>query len=248
MTPLFKPNFLRHNTLPSTNSELRRLLKNKDLSEGSIVMCQNQNNGRGQGSNSWESQANKNLTFSILLRPIFLEPHLQFYISKIISLAIVDTLSEYICGITIKWPNDIYIGDKKIAGILIENSIMGAQLDYSIVGIGLNVNQTVFVTDAPNPISLKIISASDFNLEKILNTTIKHIQLRYQQLMKYKLDEINKSYFGLLYRNIGKHPYRDDKETFMASIKGVSEMGMLILKDSSGKQREYAFKEVEFVI
>ncbi|MCU4173771.1 biotin--[acetyl-CoA-carboxylase] ligase [Carboxylicivirga sp. N1Y90] len=248
MTSYFEPNYIRYDELPSTNTELKKLIDTKDVREGTVVICRNQNDGKGQANNSWESEKGKNLTFSLLLRPNFLEPHKQFYVSKIISLAIIDALSEFICGITVKWPNDIYIGDKKIAGILIENSIMGAQLDYCIIGIGLNVNQTVFTSDAPNPVSLKSISLTEFDLDKVLDSILKHIQIRYKQLQSEDLDSINSTYFSLLYRNIGKHLFKDEQETFKASIKGVDEMGLLTLKDTSGQMREYAFKEVQFII
>jgi len=249
MTPLlFEPSYLHYNELSSTNTELKKLIDNQNINEGSVVICQDQNSGKGQGSNTWESEKGKNLTFSLLLRPNFLEPHKQFYISKIISIAIIDALSDFICGITIKWPNDIYIGDKKIAGILIENSIMGAQLDYSIIGIGLNVNQTRFTSAAPNPVSLKSISLTEFDLDKVLDSILRHIQIRYKQLQSEDLGNINSTYFSLLYRNIGKHLFKDERETFKASIKGVNEMGLLTLKDTSGQMREYAFKEVQFIL
>ncbi len=243
----FTPQYIQYDNLASTNEELKRLLKQKQFKEGTVVITNYQNAGKGQAGNSWESEKDKNLTLSLLLRPHFIEPANQFYISKMVSLALIDTIREFLCGITIKWPNDIYIGDKKVAGILIENSIMGPHIDYCIVGIGLNVNQTEFVSDAPNPISLKQLGQFDYDLEKVKSSLIKHLQKRYKQLQEENEDEINKSYFGLLYRNIGKHPFKDEDGIFRASIKGVNELGMLTLKDDEGQYREYAFKELEFL-
>ncbi|MBS2096882.1 biotin--[acetyl-CoA-carboxylase] ligase [Carboxylicivirga linearis] len=247
MTHNFEKTYIRYNELPSTNEEMKQVLGRHQLDEGIIITTSHQVAGKGQAGNTWESEKGKNLTFSLLLRPDFLEPHKQFYISKIVSLGLIDTIREFLCGITIKWPNDIYIGDKKLAGILIENSILGPHLDYCIIGIGLNVNQTNFVSDAPNPVSLKGISMTDFDLDELLDKIINHIQKRYNQLKQGMEKDIDHEYFSLLYRNIGKHPFKDENGYFRASIKSVNEMGLLTLKDEEGSLREYAFKEVEFV-
>lgn len=247
MTPSFKPAFICYEQLASTNQEMKQLLTQKHLEEGTIIITQYQNAGRGQAGNTWESEKEKNLTFSLLLRPTFLEPHKQFYISKIISLAIIDTIHELTRGISIKWPNDIYIDDKKLAGILIENSIIGSQLDYCIIGIGLNVNQVKFLSDAPNPVSLKTITHTNHNLTKLVEKLIKNIQTRYDELYKGKEENIDNNYFRLLYRNSGIHTFKDQSGQFKASIKSINPMGMLTLEDENGKLREYAFKEVEFV-
>ncbi|MCU4155260.1 biotin--[acetyl-CoA-carboxylase] ligase [Carboxylicivirga sp. A043] len=243
------PAFLVYPELESTNTELKRLLNEKKLPEYSVVITPHQTAGRGQVGNGWESELNKNLTFSLLLRPTFLEPHLQFYISKIISLAIVDTIKQVAeIEACIKWPNDIYVNDSKICGILIENSILGSQLDYCIAGIGLNVSQEHFTSDAPNPISLKQLTSKDFNLELVLEQLLENIEQRYHQLEINRLDLINNDYFNAIYRKNGYHAFRDEKGEFEACIDTINEMGLLTLVDKSGKQREYAFKEVSFVI
>nr|WP_319400293.1 biotin--[acetyl-CoA-carboxylase] ligase [uncultured Carboxylicivirga sp.] len=248
MTHIFTPHYIQHAELKSTNEEMKQQLTHESLEEGTVIITNHQYAGRGQVGNSWESEIGKNLTFSLLLRPHFIEPHKQFYISKIVSLGLIDTLREFICGVTIKWPNDIYIGDKKLAGILIENSIMGPRLDYCIIGIGLNVNQTEFTSNAPNPVSLKNISMTDFNLVEVLDKLINHIEQRYIQLYEGLEAEIDREYFSLLYRNIGKHLFKDENGTFKASIKSVNEMGLLTLLDEEGLHREYAFKEVSFIM
>ncbi len=243
------PDFLVYPQLGSTNSEMKQLLSERQLAENSVVVTTHQTAGRGQIGNSWESEANQNLTFSLLLRPTFLAPHLQFYISKAVSLALVDTIKQIAkLEATIKWPNDIYINDSKVAGILIENSILGTQLDYCIVGIGLNVNQDKFVSDAPNPISLKQASSKDFNLETLLEQLLENIEHQYHNLETHRLSLIDKLYFDCLYRKDGFHSYRDEQGDFEAAIHGISEMGLLTLIDRKDKKREYAFKEVSFVI
>jgi BirA family biotin operon repressor/biotin-[acetyl-CoA-carboxylase] ligase len=249
MMTYLKPEFIVYPQLGSTNSEMKRLLSKSHLAENTVVITTHQTAGRGQTGNSWESEANQNLTFSLLLRPHFLAPHLQFYISKIISLALVDTIKQTTkLDASIKWPNDIYINDSKVAGILIENSILGHRLDYSIVGIGLNVNQEQFVSDAPNPISIKQASGIHLELEGLLERLLENIEHQYHQLETNRLSLIDRQYINSLYRKDGFHSYRDEQGTFEAAIHNIGEMGLMTLIDTEGKKREYAFKEVSFVI
>ncbi|MCG8581215.1 MAG: biotin--[acetyl-CoA-carboxylase] ligase [Bacteroidales bacterium] len=243
------PEFLVYPELESTNTELKRLLSNNNLSEYSVVITPHQTAGRGQVGNGWESELNKNLTFSLLLRPSFLAPHLQFYISKIISLAITDTIKQLAnIEACIKWPNDIYVGDSKVCGILIENSILGAHLDYCIAGIGLNINQDEFKSDAPNPASLKQLTGKDYNIELTLELLLENIQQRYHELEVNRLELINKDYFNALYRKNGIHSFNDEHGEFMAYIDSINEMGLMTLIDTEGSKRQYAFKEVSFVV
>lgn len=243
------PDFLVYTELGSTNTELKRLLNERKLAEHSVVITNHQTAGKGQVGNKWESEQNSNLTFSLLLKPTFLAPHLQFYISKAVSLALIDTIKQVSQqDATIKWPNDIYINDSKVAGILIENSILGSALDYCIVGIGLNVNQEAFISDAPNPISLKQLTGQHFELELLLELLLDNINERYHQLETHRMALINDDYLTNLYRKEGTYSYRDDKETFEAQIASVNEMGLLTLVDTNKQKREYAFKEVQFVM
>ncbi|MBS2210652.1 biotin--[acetyl-CoA-carboxylase] ligase [Carboxylicivirga mesophila] len=243
------PDFLVYPELGSTNTELKRLLSERELAEHSVVITNYQTAGKGQVGNKWESEPNSNLTFSLLLKPTFLAPHLQFYISKAVSLALIDTIKQVSQqDATIKWPNDIYVNDSKVAGILIENSILGSALDYCIVGIGLNVNQEVFVSDAPNPVSLKQLTGQHFELEQVLELLLDNIIERYHQLETHRMALINDDYLTNLYRKEGTYSYRDDKETFEAQIASVNEMGLLTLVDTKKQKREYAFKEVQFVM
>ena len=149
-----KFNIQHINQCDSTNAYLQRLVAETDAPEGTVVSTSFQTNGRGQLSNMWEAEDGKNILCSILLRPTSLPIKSQFLISQAISVAIVDVLNSYLDGFFIKWPNDIYYKEDKIAGILIENTLSSAGISTCIIGLGLNVNQQTFRSDAPNPISL----------------------------------------------------------------------------------------------
>jgi BirA family biotin operon repressor/biotin-[acetyl-CoA-carboxylase] ligase len=149
-------NFIHLPSVGSTNSEMLRRLEAKEmLEEGTVLWTKRQTEGRGQTGNSWESEADKNISFSMLLHPVWLSPAKQFVLSETAALAIVETLEEYFPGFSIKWPNDIYHDDRKIAGMLIENRIVGTRLQDSVIGIGININQMDFLSSAPNPVSLR---------------------------------------------------------------------------------------------
>ncbi len=233
--------------LTSTNDKLNELLKETDLQEFSIVFTPSQTAGRGQAGNMWESEKGKNLTISILLKPIFLEPQNQFYISKIISLAIVDTLKELNIHSSIKWPNDIYVGNQKIAGILIENRIMGSSVSDSVAGIGLNVNQSKFLSDAKNPVSVYNILNEKQDIDEMLDSLINNLYKWYDVLMNGELKQIDKTYFNQLYRNTGFYKFKDSSGVFSAKISDIESTGILVLRDVDGKKRKYVFKEVEFM-
>ena len=233
--------------LASTNDKLTELIKESDLPEFSVVITQNQTAGKGQAGNSWESEKGKNITLSILLRPLFLEPQNQFYISKIVSLAIVDTLDNLSIQSTIKWPNDIYVDDKKIAGILIENSIMGNSISNSIIGIGLSVNQERFISEAKNPVSVYNILNEAKNIEDILDTLLHNLLKSYTALINNELENIDNEYFKRLYRKEGFYRFKDARGVFSAEISEIEFSGILVLTDSHGQIRKYAFKEVEFL-
>ena len=145
-------NLLFFENLPSTNTHTAYLLKKKNLPEGTIVYTNYQSAGRGQTGNSWDSEDSKNLLIRIILFPSFVNPADQFYISMTISLGICDFLRRYIPVCSIKLPNDIYVNNDKIAGILLESSIIDDQIEYTIAGIGLNINQERFLSTVPNPV------------------------------------------------------------------------------------------------
>ncbi len=244
---LFCPNLLiRKNELHSTNDFALELLKTQKPLAGTVVLALSQTKGRGQRTNVWESESGKNLTISIILTPKFLPiPH-QFQISCVISLGVYDYLREYLEDVSIKWPNDIYVGDEKIAGILIEHSIMGSTLSHSICGLGLNINQNKFISDAPNPTSLAICTKREFNLDEELTKLLICIENRYFELEDGKSDELEKNYLESMYWMNEKHQFSDENGQFEGEIIGITEYGQLRIK-AMGEERIYNFKEVSFI-
>lgn len=236
------------NEVESTNNYANQLVLSKAAEHGTVVLAQYQKKGKGQQGNSWESEPGKNLLASIILFPGFLSAAKQFYLSKIASLAIVDFLKTVTIDIAIKWPNDIYFQHKKIAGILIENSIKGQNLSASIIGIGLNLNQEIFLSDAPNPVSLKQISRNDFDIEMVANAITENLKRWYYKLQIGEFDEIDKSYLKLLFRANEWAEFAEKGISFEAKITGIGKFGQLILKKKDGTFSEFIFKEVEFVI
>jgi len=236
----------RIDELGSSNNYAATQLLTKRLPEGIVFVANSQVDGRGQVSNRWESEPNKNLTFSILLYPDFLEIMKQFEISKTISLGVVDFLKELTDHVSIKWPNDIYIGAKKAAGILIENSIRIDKISSCIVGIGLNINQQLFVSDAPNPVSLTQLTGLTYNLEEALSQLCQKIDARYHQLRKGDFRQIDEDYIEMLYQLGNWYNYSDENGDFEGLIIGVDQIGRLMIETRDGIIKKYHFKEVVF--
>ena len=230
----------------STNNYAAAQLLTKRPPEGTVFITDSQIDGRGQHSNKWESEPYKNLTFSILLYPKFLEIIKQFEISKAISLGVTDYLKELTDQVSIKWPNDIYIGNRKVAGILIENSVCGNKISSCIVGIGLNINQLVFTGDAPNPVSMIQITGQVYDLDEALSNLCLKIDARYQQLLNGKFSQIDEDYIEGLFRRDIWLPYADETGDFEGRILGVDQIGQLKIETRSGIVRKYQFKEVAF--
>ncbi|MDA3890653.1 MAG: biotin--[acetyl-CoA-carboxylase] ligase [Salinivirgaceae bacterium] len=234
--------------LASTNDYLKNIIAEQDTAEGFVILAKHQIDGRGQGENKWESEKNKNLTFSLLLRPSFLPAGDMFMISKTVALGILDYLNSLDKNFSIKWPNDFYFGDKKIGGILIENQLLGCCLNYSFIGIGLNINQVTFLSNAPNPISLKNILNKELEIGTCLNDLLASVNKWYDYLKDGLFDKINKQYFVNLYRNEGYYKYKTENDKFSAKIISVESDGKLNLKTTEGKLRSFYFKEVEFML
>ncbi len=233
------------NVVDSTNSYASELPPG--MPEGSIVWALNQIKGRGQGNNRWESEPGKNLTFSIILYPTFLKAADQFYISKVISLAVADLLALFADRVSIKWPNDIYVGDKKIAGIIIENSVEISNIKQSIVGIGINLNQKIFSSDAPNPLSLAQITGKDYDLKEMLEKLCDLIEYRYRFIKDNDFQTIDNDYVSVLYRFNESANYLADGKAFKARIIEVEPSGVLVVRDNNGIIRKFLHKEVEYV-
>jgi BirA family biotin operon repressor/biotin-[acetyl-CoA-carboxylase] ligase len=236
------------NEVESTNNYANHLIVSKEAEEGTVVLAHYQKKGRGQRGNYWESEAKMNLLASIILFPEFLPAEKQFFISKIVSLAICEFLTTKTGDVTIKWPNDIYVGNKKIAGILIENAVKGKCLFSSVLGIGLNLNQEVFVSDTPNPVSLKQLTGGTYNIEQVLDEICILISAGYEKLKSGDFGTINSDYFSNLFRKETWSKYKKGETEFEARIKGIGEYGQLILEERNGNISAFMFKEVEFVI
>ena len=235
----------------STNNHLRRMLDEGYRSKGlTVVSTDDQYAGRGQQGNSWESEPGKNLSFSFLVHPAFVPASAQFILSQTMALSILRVLKAADrCGdgrFTVKWPNDIYSGDLKIGGTLIECDLQGKSISNCIIGNGLNVNQEVFYSDAPNPVSLKQLFGTDFNREQLLESIINDFASRYEQMESSEWTQTRREYTDNLYRREGYHPYADASGQFMARIVEIEESGHLILQDENSHMRRYAFKEVSF--
>lgn len=232
----------------STNNYASRLISDGKATNGSLVLSTYQKSGRGQRGNSWESAPGKNMLASIVLFPRFLPPGKQFYLSKSVSLALVEWLSRKATNVTIKWPNDIYVGNRKIAGILIETTILGNRFHSAVAGIGLNLNQEKFSPELGNPVSLKMLTGKDFD------ATETALQLRdifmewYNKLESGYISEIDTAYHKNLFRMNKWAFFQRDGKRFEARILGTGEYGHLIMEDRSGDQSAWMFKEIEFVI
>lgn len=238
---------VRLNSVDSTNNYANTQLKDNELIEGTVFLAYEQSGGRGQMKNSWESEPGSNLTFSIVLFPDFLDIRSQFMLSKVVTLGIHSALNNYVDRLSIKWPNDIYAGNGKLGGILIENSIMNSCIKSSVIGIGINVNQTRFFSDAPNPVSLSMLANKKFDNELLLSEILSGIDFYYSLLKQDEEERINSEFISVLYRFNEKHWFKDEQGRFKGEIVGINKTGQLMIKKSNEKIMEYHFKEVEFL-
>lgn len=234
----------------STNKKTKELLENHDLKEGTFVLTHDQYAGKGYSKNTWESEPGKNITGSLILKPFFLEPHRQFLLTKVLSLAIKESISYFTDQkqtVSIKWPNDIYVNDKKIAGILVENSILGNHILNSICGIGINVNQEVFNGEIPNPVSLKMITNTGIEVNDVIASVSMAAQKWYNLLKAGKTEIINDTYFLSLYRLNKPARYRKQYHEFTGILKGTDDYGRLLIENETGVTEAYDFKEISFM-
>ncbi|MCU0473099.1 MAG: biotin--[acetyl-CoA-carboxylase] ligase [Bacteroidales bacterium] len=238
---------LFYEDLPSTNTQASRLLKEKVQQEGTVVYTDFQTAGRGQTGNKWESGKGKNLLFSIMLYPDTILPEDQFMISMSVSLGICDFLDSHLEGATIKWPNDNYVKNDKIAGILIENSIMGDKIESCVTGIGLNINQVTFPTEIPNAVSLKKVTGKEYTPDQCLNEVLSRLDFRYRQLLYDDRAMIRSEYVSRLYRLNEWHLFRRKGSIFSGRITDVLSSGKLIIEENTGKMSEFGFREIEYV-
>ena len=232
-------------TTASTNDDAR----NEKYCEGDVVWADFQTAGRGQRGHEWHSRKGENLTFSVVLEPTFVPIAEQFSVSEVVALSLVDMLAEYGIESRIKWTNDIYVGDKKLVGILIEHSLASTALRRTIVGVGINVNQIEFDPSIPNPVSMTQLLGKELDAESVLQCFLKHLQENYQLLREGVKMKLHDLYNALLYRLQEYHTYAlPSGERFSAKILGTAPNGALRLEDTEGKTKDYLFKEIEFVI
>lgn len=232
----------------STSDYLRRLCSDEEAPEFTTVQADYQTAGKGQRGNSWESGIAENLLFSTIIYPGFLEARNQFDLSRVVALAVKDVLDQFTGHISVKWPNDIYWKDRKICGILIENDLSGTAICRSIIGIGININQQVFQSKAPNPVSLTQVTGMNYELTPILETFLVKLQHYYGMLRSGKVNDIRAMYVNSLYRKEGWHMYADKNGEFSATMVEVKPSGVLVLMDKENRKREYAFKEVRYIL
>jgi BirA family biotin operon repressor/biotin-[acetyl-CoA-carboxylase] ligase len=232
----------------STNNYLKELLSNsKPVHEGTVIMAESQYAGRGQQQNKWHSEDGKNLTFSLLLKPVFLPLLQQYELTRAVSLGVVNALQQATGkNIQVKWPNDIYYGDHKLGGILIENMVQGAQIKNSIIGIGLNINQDTFPDWVPNPVSVKQILHQDYDLQLLLSQICSHIEAWYLKLKAGKQDELKQQYLANLYWLNQEREFKTEGEIFKGTITGVRDNGFLVLSTEGG-ERAFNLKQIEFL-
>lgn len=240
---------IRFESVASTNQEALSLNAIEPLDEGTVILAWHQYAGRGQGKSKWESEAGKNLTFSLVLRPLFLPPARQFILNQAIALGIREGLARLINDdrFSIKWPNDIYYNAGKVSGMLIENQITGAFLVLSVAGIGINLNQEVFVSDAPNPLSLKNINGADFDSNIALKVCLRAIFKWYEKLKLQQFEQIRHTYLENLLGFGIPMKFGCASGTFSGVISGVDDYGKLIIERGNRHLQAFDFKEVSFL-
>ena len=240
---------IRVDETDSTNNAIR----NHEHSPGKeflVISAEYQTGGKGQRGNSWESARGKNLLFSLSCHPTFLHAQQQFLLSQIISLSVLDVFRHYIRRFSIKWPNDIYVGHCKICGMLLEHDLRGGVISRTIIGPGINVNQRIFRSDAPNPVSLFQLLHHTVSREEVMERFLQRFADYYARLEGGgATDEIHRTYHERLYRRDGRlHRFRDAGGEFLARLDGVESDGHLLLTDETGHGRCYAFKEIQYVL
>lgn len=241
--------YVRHcEKVSSTNTVAAAMLREKAPAEGTVITASYQESGRGQHGNSWESEPGKNLLMSVILYPVIVSPSDQFIISRMVSLAVYDVVAQHSPAARIKWPNDIYVGDDKIAGILIENTIMGMTLGSSIAGIGLNVNQEIFRSGAPNPVSLRQVTGHEMDLAVVTVELFHALDRRYATVLRGESATLETEYHNALYRSGEWHHYSDEAGEFEGMIEKVMPDGMLSVRKRDGSCHLYAFREIDYIL
>lgn len=232
----------------STNSQLKSLLKAEKLPDGFVLLAEEQTAGRGQMGSVWQSQKGKSLTFSVFKQLQGFEIENQFYLSKVVSLAVVETLHFFqIPEIKIKWPNDILSANKKLCGILIENIIMQQTVKGCIIGVGINVNEET-LAGIPNATSMLLQAERIFDLEEVLIQFLQILNTKWHLILEKQFSEIEKLYFDLLYRLNQISVFENaQQKKFNGKIKGVSREGKLLVELETGEISAFDLKEIKLL-
>jgi len=235
----------------STNSYASEMLRQNRPVEGTIIYTFEQTAGRGQRGNDWYGEPSKNVAFSLILYPTFLKADEQFLLTKMVSLAVADLMAEIlknpIFTVRIKWPNDIYVHDHKIAGILIENTISDQSIVSTVIGIGLNINQLAFPGNTGNPTSVKLLTGEENDLNLIIERLCEFLEARYLQLKSGRRDQIDYAYLQNLYRLDEWKKYTSGNGEFEGMIRSVSPSGKLQIELHNAEIKEFDLKEIGFV-
>ncbi len=234
----------------STNTYAMHMLRNVKVMEGTVVYTNNQTHGKGQRNALWESTAANNMLCSVILKPVFLKAEFSFFLSKITALAVYDLLTEIIGNsqydIKIKWPNDILVNRKKIAGILIENNYINTDITYSVIGVGININQTDFVNS--NAASLKQLTGINYNVTDLINKFCDFLEKWYLILKAQKFVLINERYHSCLFGFKVPEKYQDmNDKIFTATIEKVDINGHLQLKSDDDRINNFEIKQVKLL-
>lgn len=247
--PLFVgKNVIELNSVDSTNAYASKILAEKALPEGTVIRADFQSLGKGYAGNSWQSEPGKNLLLSVIFYPSFLPPRHQFFLNQVSSLAVANTVEVFLPEdeVKIKWPNDIFADNRKIGGILIENSIQGQSIMHSIVGIGININQQKFDKSLPLATSIFKIGLKEFPLEEVMLELFSRLEQRYLQLKQWRIDMLQKDYMKKLLRVEELCWFASGGKKFRGKIAGITGEGKLII-ETSGRHEVFGFKEVEMI-
>jgi len=250
LTDLHSKRIIELDRIDSTNVYAMQLLGSEKVVEGTIIRAHTQTAGKGQGENRWISQSGKNLTISMILYPRFLPIESQFMLNKSVSLAVLDFVHTMLPqgSCKIKWPNDIYSGFSKLGGILINNTISGSSFDASIIGIGININQTRFNPALPNPISIRKLCSKETNIDHALIALTGKLDQRYDQLRNGDFSSLDHEYRNNLLGINEERKFKRDSGVFSGYIRDVDPFGRLIIETAGKKRLTFSHKEVELLL
>ncbi|NNJ87814.1 MAG: biotin--[acetyl-CoA-carboxylase] ligase [Eudoraea sp.] len=241
-------NVIKVSATDSTNLHLKRMLQESILEDYTVIVAETQQQGRGQGGSQWTTESGKNLTFSVLKH--FKNFHVKdkFLISMAVSLAIYKALRAIqIPDLSIKWPNDILSGTRKLCGILIENTLKGSQLKLSIIGIGININQKAF-DSLPNATSLTLISGKTYDLETLLMDILLELKRQLALLEEHSVTALEKEYQQLLFKKGELAVYNINGRQVEGIIRGVTKEGRLLLELGTQGVVSYGLKEIGYCL